>query len=106
MDDTDNKAATPGGDELNLTDRELLVGLIDLVGGLAERLTGEKVGLRIDSFKGHYFTGVPTTRYVTWNGTPTPYFVRERSAAEASSVETTGPTPMCRRNAPERRDSD
>lgn len=87
-------------DEMTLTDSEMLIGLVNLVSAVAERLTGHTPTLRIDSRKGHFFVGMPRTRYVTWE--PLEETPESRSSLVVGPQEA-NPTPPSSSRVPDAR---
>jgi hypothetical protein len=50
-------------------DRDVLVAVLRLVGALAERLTGERVVVRIENERGDFVWCRPMTEYIRWEAT-------------------------------------
>ena len=48
------------------SDREVLIGLFDLIGAVAEKMTGERPIVRIESSDGQWINVRPNDSRVTW----------------------------------------
>jgi len=68
------------------SDREVLIGLFDLLAGLAERLTGERPTVRFQTEDGEWVNVCDNTGRVTWNR-PCPHTDREAGQSTSRSPE-------------------
>ena len=50
-----------------LSDRDILVGIFNLLANLAEKLTGEKIEIRVYDEQGRYFQMTPNRCDVKWS---------------------------------------
>lgn len=69
--------ATPNAEQ-HPTDREMWAALFDLIGALAERLTGERPVVKLTVGENEFVSVVPAGGHVTWIKTEKPTPLAER----------------------------